>query len=61
MTPGSYIVATDGIMELVVGAPRTQPDWTWNNPLQAAQEFAAGSRDFVIEEPVEPKALARRS
>ena len=48
---GSYIVAMDGIMEDVVGAPRTQPDWTWNNPRQAALEFAASNAEFVIEEP----------
>jgi cephalosporin hydroxylase len=28
VTPGSYVVAADGIMEQVVGAPRTQPDWS---------------------------------
>lgn len=51
VTPQSYIVAMDGIMEMVAGAPRTQPDWTWNNPKQAAVEFAAANPDFVIEEP----------
>jgi cephalosporin hydroxylase len=45
VTPGSYIVATDGIMGQVVGGPRTQPDWTWNNPTQAE------SSDFEIHEP----------
>lgn len=51
VTPGSYIVATDGVMAQVTGAPRTQPDWTWNNPQDAALEFAANSPDFVVEEP----------
>ena len=51
VTKGSYIVAMDGIMEQVVGAPRTQPDWSWNNPRAAAQEFVASNPDFVIEEP----------
>jgi hypothetical protein len=41
----------DGIMEQVVGAPRTAPDWSWNNPRQAAIEFAGQHREFVIEEP----------
>jgi cephalosporin hydroxylase len=49
--PGSYIVATDGIMAEVVGAPRTQPDWGWNNPRQAALEFTSENPDFQIEEP----------
>jgi cephalosporin hydroxylase len=51
VSPGSYIVAMDGIMEQVVGAPRTQSDWTWNNPKQAALEFVAANSNFVIEEP----------
>jgi len=50
----SYIVATDGIMEQVVGAPRTQPDWSWNNPKQAALEFVSQNPDFIIEEPTFP-------
>ncbi len=51
VTPGSYIVAMDGIMEKVAGAPRTAPDWSWNNPRQAALEFAAAHPEFTIEEP----------
>ena len=54
VTPGSYIVATDGIMGHVVGAPRTQPNWAWDNPEAAAQDFVAAHADFVIEEPVFP-------
>ncbi len=54
VTPGSYIVATDGIMREVVGAPRTAPDWSWNNPANAAEEFAAGHPEFVLEEPAFP-------
>jgi hypothetical protein len=41
----------DGIMEQVVGAPRTQPDWIWNNPRLAAREFVDSTPGFVIEEP----------
>lgn len=51
---GSYIVATDGIMEQVVGAPRTSPNWATDNPRQAALDFVAAHRDFVIEEPAWP-------
>ncbi len=51
---GSYIVATDGIMQQVVGAPRTKPDWSWNNPLQAARKFAASHPEFRLEEPAFP-------
>src|SRR4030095_6445810 len=51
---GSYIVAMDGIMEQVAGAPRTQPDWTWNNPRAAAIEFVEENPSFVIENPPIP-------
>jgi cephalosporin hydroxylase len=51
VTPGSYIVAMDGIMGEVVGAPRTEGDWTWNNPRQAALEFVDNHPNFRIEEP----------
>ena len=51
VAPGSFIVAMDGIMENVAGVPRSQPDWTWNNPRQAALEFVNENPEFVIEEP----------
>ncbi|MGE0417907.1 MAG: cephalosporin hydroxylase family protein [Acetobacteraceae bacterium] len=54
VTPGSYIIACDGIMAQVAGAPRTQPDWTWNNPLSAIDSFLAGNRHFMREEPAFP-------
>jgi cephalosporin hydroxylase len=54
VSKGSYIVAMDGIMEQVVSAPRTQPDWAWNNPRRAALEFVKRNPDFVIEEPQFP-------
>jgi len=47
----SYVIVMDGIMEQVVGAPRTQKDWAWNNPRQAALEFLASNSDFVLDEP----------
>lgn len=50
-TKGSYIVAMDGIMQQVVGAPRTEPDWNWNNPRSAALEFVQQNPDFEIVEP----------
>lgn len=51
VTRGSYIVAMDGIMEQVAGAPRTEADWIWNNPQSAAFEFVERNPQFVIEEP----------
>ncbi len=54
VSPGSYIVAMDGIMQEVVGAPRTKPEWTWDNPQTAVREFLAETSGFVLEEPPFP-------
>lgn len=51
VTVGSYIVAADGIMEQIAGAPRTNEDWSWNNPKAAAEEFVKEHKDFIIVEP----------
>lgn len=51
VSPGSYAVVADGIMELVTGGPRTSPDWGWNNPKAAAAEFVRDHPEFAIEEP----------
>jgi len=51
VSPGSYIVAMDGIMGRIVGAPRTQPDWEWNNPCEAAIEFVAAHPEFECRAP----------
>lgn len=51
VTPGSYIVATDGIMKDLVGAPRSHPDWAVNNPCTAATEFAQAHPEFVQAQP----------
>jgi cephalosporin hydroxylase len=48
---GSYIVAMDGIMSDLVGAPRSDDDWSWNNPMAAAQEYVAAHPEFMIDEP----------
>lgn len=54
VTVGSYIVAADGIMADVVGAPRTEPDWEWNNPREAVREFVASHPDYVVDPPEAP-------
>jgi cephalosporin hydroxylase len=51
VSPGSYIVATDGVMGLVHDTPRGKPEWSSDNPTQAAREFAARHPNFVLEEP----------
>jgi cephalosporin hydroxylase len=54
VSKGSYIVATDGIMEFLVGAPRSSADWATNNPKKAAEDFVRGNSSFVLEEPAFP-------
>jgi cephalosporin hydroxylase len=49
---GSYLVAADGIMGNLTGAPRSNDDWSWNNPKMAAEEFVRTHDNFIIEEPV---------
>jgi cephalosporin hydroxylase len=51
VTPGSYIVATDGSMRDLHDAPRGSTDWTWNHPAAAAEEFANCNVHFQIEQP----------
>jgi cephalosporin hydroxylase len=51
VSPGSYVVACDGIMGHLGDAPRTGPDWSWNNPEEAAREFVRTHPDFVLEPP----------
>ena len=54
VSPGSYIVACDGIMQQVAGAPRTRPDWSWNNPISAVQNFLESHPEFEACEPQWP-------
>ena len=54
VTPGSYVVATDGIMRDLEDVPRGKPGWRRDNPAQAAIDFAAKTPGWVIEEPAWP-------
>lgn len=51
VTEGSYIVATDGLMEDLHDVSRGRPDWRDDNPAAAARDFAAKHPEFVLEEP----------
>lgn len=51
VTKDSYIVATDGSMKDLHDVPRGNPEWTWDNPTDAALEFAAQNPEFVAEQP----------
>ena len=54
VTPGSYIVATDGVMEWVAHGPRGEPEWVSDNPSEAAIEFCRSHPEFDIEQPEWP-------
>ena len=54
VTPGSYIVATDGVMQWVHDVPRGDPEWKEDNPSAAALEFAGAHPEFVVEQPPWP-------
>jgi cephalosporin hydroxylase len=54
VTKDSYIVACDGIMRDLVGAPRSNPDWDTNNPQGAVQDFLKENPNFRLEEPQFP-------
>ena len=54
VTPGSYIVAADGIMEDLHDLPRGAREWKKDNPAAAAAEFALTHDQFVLEQPEWP-------
>jgi cephalosporin hydroxylase len=54
VTPGCYIVATDGIMCDLHDVPGGRPEWSWDHATAAAAEFAAAHPEFVLEQPPKP-------
>ncbi len=54
VTPGSWIVATDGLMEDLTDVPRGQAGWGEDNPAAAARDFATRHPEFVLEQPTWP-------
>jgi cephalosporin hydroxylase len=54
VTPGSYLVATDGIMEDLTDVPRGHQEWSWDNPKAAAAEFAQKHPEFGLKPPIWP-------
>jgi cephalosporin hydroxylase len=51
VTKGSYIVATDGLMQDLHDVPRGEPTWREDNPVAAAEAFVKSHPDFMIEQP----------
>lgn len=51
VTPGSYILSQDGVMQQVAGMPRTGSDWSWNNPVSANLAFLERHSEFELVKP----------
>ncbi|HEY3274287.1 MAG TPA: CmcI family methyltransferase, partial [Methanocella sp.] len=51
VTPGSYIVATDGIMKDLCDVPSGKDSWAQDNPCEAAREFLKIHPEFALEPP----------
>jgi cephalosporin hydroxylase len=54
VSPGSYIVATDGLMRDLTEVPRGEAAWAADNPAAAAVEFVARNPQFAIQQPPWP-------
>lgn len=54
VTPGSWIVATDGVMRQVAETPRGSSHWIDDNPIEAVHAFLAAHPEFVLEPPSWP-------
>lgn len=48
---GSYIVATDGCMEVLHDVPRGRKEWKEDNPAAAARAFLARHPNFILDPP----------
>jgi cephalosporin hydroxylase len=48
---GSYIVATDGVMQEVADTPRGRPAWATDNPICAVHDFLRAHPEFALEQP----------
>jgi cephalosporin hydroxylase len=48
---GSYIVATDGVMQDLYDAPRGNVTWKVDNPVNAVYDFLEKHNEFVYEKP----------
>ncbi len=51
VSPGSYIVATDGCMKDLHDVPGGRPEWELDHPTAAAAEFAGKHPEFILGDP----------
>ena len=51
VTPGSYIVATDGVMEWLTDVPRGESTWGTDNPKAAVEQWLPEHPEFTLDDP----------
>lgn len=49
VTPGSYIVVFDGVMEVLADAPRGSSTWAGDSPAPAIRDFLAAHPEFLVD------------
>ncbi len=59
VTPGSYLVVTDGVMKDLADVPGGDASWAEDNPASAARDFLAAHDEFEQVEPARPFAGGR--
>lgn len=51
VTPGSYLVAADGVMEWLTDVPGVPASWADDNPMKAVERFLPRHPEFSLEDP----------
>ncbi len=51
VSKNSYIVACDGVMNLVNDTPRGKRNWSVDNPIKAIKKFLKNNENFILSEP----------
>jgi cephalosporin hydroxylase len=54
VSPGSWLIVADGLMNELEAAPRSQPEWHDDNPVPAIHEFLARHPEFELVGPPRP-------
>ena len=57
VTPGSCIIAADGVMRDLTDVPGGDPSWSWDNPAAAAHEFLRDHPEFELRPPRGPRNI----
>lgn len=57
VSPGSFLVATDGVMQDLWDVPGGKPEWRTDNPTEAAREFLMDHPEFELTERFEKDGI----